>query len=399
MQILCNVVFMDLDFSLTRINEGKATIHIPLIVGTDKHIDHLRSQAPVFYNPQMKLNRDTAVLALRVFEDGHERPLSASEPMCGSGVRGIRFALETNISNVVLGDLSPSAIKLAEKNIVLNNVQDKIHIRLLDANLLLSLHCYPGGRFDYVDIDPFGPPTPFLDTAIRSTKDNGMVAITATDMAPLCGVNPNACLRKYGGLPIQSSFCHEVALRLMTGALIQRAAVHKIEATPIFSYYANHYVRLYTILRKGAKRADRKLVEMGYIHYCSNCLYRETGKNNKLEICPHCSNKITTAGPLWLGALAKNEFCQKMVSVYKEINYDMDLRLPKLIENVKNEIDFPPTFYIIDELCSIIGVKSMPTNDVINKIKSAGFDVISTHYNKRGIKTEAPLNELLEAMK
>jgi tRNA (guanine26-N2/guanine27-N2)-dimethyltransferase len=389
---------MGLGFSLTTVNEGKATILIPLIEESDKHIDNLRSQAPVFYNPQMKLNRDTAVLALLVLEDKHERPLFVSEPMCGTGVRGIRFALETNISKVILGDISPSSIKLAEKNIVLNNVQDKVHTRLLDANLLLSLHCYPGGRFDYVDIDPFGPPTPFLDTSIRSIKDHGMIAITATDMAPLCGVNPNACLRKYGGWPIQASFCHEVALRLVTGAIIQRAAVHEIEATPNFSYYANHYVRLYTILRKGAKRADRKLKEMGYIHFCSTCLYRETGKNNKLELCPRCSNKIKTAGPLWLGALADNKFCEKMISIQKEIHYGMDLRLPSLIENVKNEIDFPPTFYIIDELCSIIGVKSMPTNEVIKRIKSAGFKVITTHYNKRGIKTEASLHELLEVL-
>ena len=76
----------------------------------------------------------------------------------------------------------------------------------------------------------------------------------------------------------------------------------------------------------------------------------------------------------------------------------MDLRLPSLIERVKNEIDFPPTFYIIDEICSIIGVKSMPTNEVIKKIKSAGFKVITTHYNKRGIKTEASLDELLEVL-
>ncbi|MCW4012553.1 MAG: methyltransferase domain-containing protein, partial [Candidatus Bathyarchaeota archaeon] len=245
---------MSKGFPTKTITEGKAKLIVPeLDVESGEPIQHLRSEAPVFYNPVMKTNRDTAVLMLRVYQKIKDQPVTVCEPMTGSGVRGIRLLLETHeIENMVLGDLSPSALRLARENAQLNNLVDNVNLRQLDANLLLSLHSYPRGRFDYVDIDPYGTPAPFIDQAIAATKNRGIIALTATDMAPLCGVNKRACLRKYGGMPLNGEFCHETALRLMTGAMVRQAAIYEYAATPLFSYYADHYIRAYYRIRKGA---------------------------------------------------------------------------------------------------------------------------------------------------
>jgi tRNA G26 N,N-dimethylase Trm1 len=77
----------------------------------------------------------------------------------------------------------------------------------------------------------------------------------------------------------------------------------------------------------------------------------------------------------------------------------MDNRILNLINTVKDEIEYPPTYYIIDELCSIIGSKSISTKIAIQRIKSAGYKVISTHFHNRGIKTKAHINDLLKALK
>ena len=42
-------------------------------------------------------------------------------------------------------------------------------------------------RFSVIDLDPYGSPTPFLDAAVQSTKEGGLMCITCTDMAVLCG--------------------------------------------------------------------------------------------------------------------------------------------------------------------------------------------------------------------
>jgi len=238
---------MAVGFPVEEVTEGWARVLVPRLDGsTGVPEQRLRSMAPVFYNPVMKTNRDTAVLVLRAHQRLVGRGVAACEPMAGSGVRGIRLALEAEgVERVVMGDLSPTAVRLGELNAERNGVSDRVGFRLLDANLLLALHCYPGGRFDYVDVDPYGSPAPFMDTAVRSVNNKGVAAFTATDMAPLCGVNPKACLRKYGAAPLAGSFCHETAVRLVTGAVVRTAAVHERAATPLFSCYSDHYVRVY----------------------------------------------------------------------------------------------------------------------------------------------------------
>ena len=68
-------------------------------------------------------------------------------------------------------------------------------------------------RFDVIDLDPYGSPTPFLDAAVQSVADGGMLCITATDMAVLCGNSPETCYTKYGAIALKSKSCHEMALR------------------------------------------------------------------------------------------------------------------------------------------------------------------------------------------
>ena len=40
--------------------------------------------------------------------------------------------------------------------------------------------------FSVVDIDPYGAPTELLDSAVQSVQDDGLLMVTATDMAVLC---------------------------------------------------------------------------------------------------------------------------------------------------------------------------------------------------------------------
>lgn len=47
-----------------------------------------------------------------------------------------------------------------------------------------------------VDLDPYGSPSVFLDSAVQSAVDGGMLMCTATDMAVLCGGNGEVCYSK-----------------------------------------------------------------------------------------------------------------------------------------------------------------------------------------------------------
>ena len=329
--------------------------------------------------------------------------MTVCEPMCGTGVRGIRLALESlGVERVVMGDMNPRAVRLARGNAHINGVSGVVNVRLMEANLLLSLHSKPLHRFDYVDVDPYGSPAPYLDSAVRACKRDGMLALTATDMAPLCGVNPSACMRKYRGRPLRTGYCRESALRLVAGALVTAAAVHEVSTRPVFSYAADHYVRLYVKLGRGKKKAGRSLSEMGYILHCFRCLNRKAASKRDLAdsvVCGHCGSPMEAAGPMWLGDLAEEAFCDDMLTLSERSAISSNLRLIRIVRRVMGEIGFPQGFYSIDKLCSKLGTPSRATGEVISGIEEAGFRVARTHVDDRGLKTDAPIRELMDIVK
>jgi len=327
--------------------------------------------------------------------------VDACEPMCGCGVRGVRLILEAGVEKIFMGDLNPSGIQLTEENTRRNGVSDKVSVRFIDANLMMNLHSSPMNRFDYIDVDPFGSPSQFLDSAVRATRDGGIIALTATDMAPLCGVSPSACLRKYGGRPLRTVYTHEVALRLVVGAAVHAAAVHEMGVKPLFGYYADHYVRVYLSLTHSAKKADATLAEMGYIVHCPKCLHRAIFKGSYLKasrICPSCSGQLTVGGPMWLGELADEAFTGEMQAKAYEVS-GWETRLIHLVESIKGEIGFPPTFYNLDELSSRIRKSSLSIEEIMMGLKTAGFGVARTHFDPRGVKTTANVTDLVNVIK
>jgi tRNA (guanine26-N2/guanine27-N2)-dimethyltransferase len=389
-------------FPVEEVEEGAAKLLVPTITrGEGEPLDHARSRAAVFYNPLMRLNRDTAVLAVSVLGDRLGRPLDLCEPMCGVGVRGIRLALEAGARRVTMGDLNPSGVQISEENTRRNGVSDRVTIRFMDANLMLNLHSSPMNRLDYVDIDPFGSPSEFLDSTVRATRDGGVIALTATDMAPLCGVSPTACLRKYGGKPLRTVYTHEVALRLLVGAAVRAAAIHEMGVRPLFSYYADHYVRVYLSLEHSAKPADAALAEMGYIVHCPRCFHREAVKGPYLKAsrnCPVCEGQMLVGGPMWLGDFADESFTGEMLGRAVRIG-GWEPRLIHLVETIRGEIGFPPTYFHLDEFSKRAGVSSLNLDDVVGKLVAAGFRVARTHFDPRGIRTTASAQDLANVIK
>jgi tRNA (guanine26-N2/guanine27-N2)-dimethyltransferase len=394
---------MGLRFPTEERCEGAARVLVPVLAEVGPGFrDQARSRAAVFYNPLMRLNRDTAVLVLGCLGEELGRSTQACEPMCGSGVRGVRLALESGAGEVVLGDLNPSAVELAEENISRNGVGTRVHARVMDANLLMNLHSSPLNRFDYVDVDPYGSPSQFLDSAVRATRDGGVLALTATDLAPLCGVSPAACLRKYGGKPLRCSYSHEVALRLLIGSAVRVAAVHECAVKPVFSYYADHYIRAYLRHAYGAKPADTAVNEMGYILHCEKCLHRTAVKGpypRTGRSCPVCGTDMKVAGPMWLGELADPGWCTLILERATKSEAGWEPRLLKLVETVRAECGYPPTYLFLDEFTSRLKISSSHFGGVLDKLHEAGYSAVQTHFNDRGIKTNASVTQFENVLK
>lgn len=383
---------VSLDFPSEIVKEGKTSVIVPKLSSyRNQPSDYAPSKAPVFFNPVMELNRDIAVLAARVYQHKVNREISICEPLASTGIRGIRLATEVQNARVTLGDINKHAFQLAKHNVVFNNLSDQIKVKNEDANCLLSCHSAPYKRFDIVDVDPFGSPVPYLDSAIRALRNKGFLAITATDLAPLCGVHAKACIRKYGGKPLRTEYCQELAIRLVAGSVVTVAARHDIGIRVLFSYSANHYVRLYLEIAYGAKKADESVKSMGYIFHCFNCLHREPAKTIfAASKCPECGEEMEPAGPLWLGNIFDKPFCDSMVKENEHIALRNSGRIDTLLALIKNEAEAPPTYYVIDKVSYKLRLPVPSLEIMINLLISSGFSAFPTHFNSRGLRTEAP---------
>jgi tRNA (guanine26-N2/guanine27-N2)-dimethyltransferase len=382
----------ELSFPVELGTEGKVRVWIP------KREKALPSRLPVFYNPVMELNRDIAVLALQAFQRVNGRMVDACEPLAGCGVRGVRFAVEVEgIKQVFLNDINTKAVALARKNAKENGVEELVTTENLDANLFLSQYAAPRKRFDYVDVDPFGSPVPYLDSAVRAVRDGGMIALTATDMAPLCGVHPRACVRKYGGKPLRTEYCHELAVRLLAGSLASAAARHENGIRVVFCHSTDHYIRVYAIAEHGAQKADNSLKKMGYLLHCFNCFHRETSKGLFAPLtqrCPECRSRLSVAGPLWLEEIFDKEFIEKMQKELPKEKMKQEKRVGKLLFLIEYEADAPATYYVIDKICDKYGLPAPSTENIIKRLQKVNYTAVSTHFHKRGIKTNAPARDI-----
>jgi tRNA (guanine26-N2/guanine27-N2)-dimethyltransferase len=394
---------LSFDFPTEVVKEGKVGVVVPKLEAFVKEPwEYAPSKAPVFYNPLMEFNRDIAVLALQAYQKMVKRAVSVCEPLAGCGIRGIRFAKEVKgVSKVVVNDINPEAAKLAMFNVNCNKLTKRVIVTNEDANLLLARYAAPRRRFDFIDVDPFGSPVPYMDSAVRAIRNGGLLALTATDLAPLCGVHPKACVRKYGGKPLRTEYCHELAVRLLAGCLAMTAAKHDIGVQIVFGYSTYNYARLYAVTRYGAKQADSSIQKMGCILHCFNCFHREASEGMILTLkrkCPACGSNMSIAGPLWLGKLWVKDFQVSMRRLAERGKLKNQKKILKFLFLIEGEMDAPATYYVIDKICDRFSLSVPSLAETIEALREAGFQATRTHFNSKAFRTNAPAKVVKETI-
>ncbi|OPX59773.1 MAG: tRNA (guanine(26)-N(2))-dimethyltransferase [Methanobacterium sp. PtaB.Bin024] len=366
------------------IEEGDVRIKIP-------QFEKVSSKAPVFYNPAMELNRDLSVAALTVYQQMRDDDIKICDAFGGSGIRGIRYSKEIKgVDMAVVNDLNPLAVELARENVT-QNALSNVNVCKDDANLLLR-KCR--GKFDVIDIDPFGTPSPYVDSAASSLKAGGMICVTATDTSALCGTYKKPCIRKYSAKPLKNEYCHETGLRILAGFLCRTFSKYKKHLEFQFSHSTEHYMRIYALVGKGAKQTDQSLENLGHIAHCPKCLNRQIFKGITPRVpfeCPECGEVWNVGGPLWCGEIQNPDFLSGMLELVPDLNLNTENKVSKLLERCFDESLAPPTFYDLHVICRKLKTSAPPLKLIMDSVEKKGYHVSRTHFNPNGVKTDAPL--------
>lgn len=358
-------------------HSAKINAEIPKIISAEME---------VFYNPVMASNRNSSILLLNSIEN---EQMNIADPLAGSGIRSLRFLQElkkNKIKHLYVNDLKDNFKKVFLDNVKLNKIKftkTKVSVSKEEANLFL-LHQL---GFDYIDIDPFGSPNPFLASSVARISRGGIIAITATDTAALTGTYPKVTPRKYWATPLDNYLMHEIGLRI----LIRKIQLFGIQfdkaLIPILAYHKEHYFRVYVWNDKGKEKCDEVVKQHQYFLYCNKCMNFKTSISNN-EMCG-CGNKFVYAGPLWVGKLHDSELLARML----EINHFPEEH--KFLETLLDESKISQVgFYDLHKIAARLKVNPPKMEKILKQFKA-----VKTHFSPTGIKSESTLKEIMASFK
>lgn len=399
------------------INEGETKILINKYGAKSHPAGPGNNKTSVFYNPAMELSRDISILVIEQFL---KKMREISKPttkiklldgLAGTGIRGVRVGqelLNNNSSNVniIVNDHNPSAHRIIQKNIQLNKLITTEPSNC-DLNRLLTKNW-----FNYIDIDPFGSPIKFLDSGCRMLRNNGIIAITATDTAALFGRYPTTCLRRYDARSGRTGFSHELGLRILLGSAIRTAARYNLGLNPLLVHATDYYYRLYLLGTFGRVAADNSLAELGYILPIAksneykilprNEMYSDLSDEASLKTIHHEHIKSNTTktkmiGPLWIGKLFDREFIKGLQIGSHKLGTEKVIS--KMLKLWYDEAESPLGFYDTNIIASELKLSTPPITKIIEELTAQGFLATRTHFKANAFKTNAKFKDIIEILK
>ena len=173
-----------------------------------------KADIPVFHNPAMTGSRTRSVLLLDqcLRENWVTKPgatMRVLDGLAASAVRSRRWLGEIPSEQaarlrVTAIDTDATALAWARANhrshppglnykVDAEFPKHERGLRFLQGDLRAKVL---ESGWQWVDLDPFGPPTPFLDTVLQGLARVAVVDITATDTAALCGTAADSARRQ-----------------------------------------------------------------------------------------------------------------------------------------------------------------------------------------------------------
>jgi tRNA (guanine26-N2/guanine27-N2)-dimethyltransferase len=306
--------------------------------------------------------------------------------------------------DALMFDANPNAVETINKNIQSLGLSDRARAKHGDAKVLLLTESR-GKRFDYVDVDPFGTPVPYLNASIQSmSPKGGLLAFTATDMAALYGVYPRVALRKYGGLSIRTPFSHELAVRLAIGHTFTVAGANDYSIAPLAVLSTDHYIRIWLQVKADRNEANSKADDMGLVMYCPECMHAEViplrsrQEYGKIEHQKEgCSGKLGTAGPLWIGRLYDTNILSAAERIMPEMDDVFEKRVMRMLKMMVGEsaLDTHP-FIDIHALCDLHALVPPKLTRIISAIRESGNLAERTHFRPTSIRTDVKVGEVTD---
>ncbi|ROW02197.1 hypothetical protein VSDG_02522 [Cytospora chrysosperma] len=385
------------------------------------------------------------------------------DALSATGLRALRYAQEIPfVTKVTANDLDPSAVESIRRNIMHNKLEDKIEVTKGDA----LGHMYmkiaeqlalterekaqgKSGKYDVLDLDPYGTAATFLDAAVQAVRDDGgLLCVTCTDAGVWASNGyPEKAFALYGGVPIKGNHSHEVGLRLILHSIATSAARYGLTIEPLLSLSIDFYARVFVRIRKSpaaVKFAAGKTMivyncDMGCGAWSTQMLLKNKSHPNKSgkgsfykhqmtqgptvdQHCEHCGFRTHLGGPMYAGRLHSPAFVKRILDKLPEADkevYGTTERIKGMLttaleehleeagtegrlkskDDVLAEIEPYPFFFLPTQLARTVHCATPGEDALRGAIRGLGYRVTRSHCRPGSIKTDAPWSVLWEIMR
>ncbi len=362
-----------------------------------------RAHRSAFHNPAMADCRTRSVLLMDYMLDTewfNKPQIHTLDALCATGSRINRLLTELPPEKaerllIVGADLDEEALEYARQNC------PGVEFRNEDSRQVLL-----SSGWQWVDIDPFGSPVPFLDSAMQSSARRAVMEITATDTAALTGSSASACLRRYGARIRTDEMAHDSALRLLMATVARTAAQHDRCIMPLLSSWDSHHIRISVKVHRSIQAANVLEEQLGWrvasptpdeLKVATEAGLHPQGDASNQPFCllpyshPIRRDDKRISGPLWTGPLFDSDTLTAM-SVERAIELcgeDAETAVRHLV----SEADLATTqsLIITDMLPKYCEIQGPPRIvNLVSGLQSAGYRATIAKWGAPAIRTDAP---------
>ena len=318
---------------------------------------------------------------------------------------------------VVANDLDPTAAAAIRRNKAFGGpAVAAVTAHQADARVVMLTH---EKLFDVVDCDPYGTPCTLLDSAVQAVAEGGLLAVTATDMAVLCGNASEVCWTKYGSYPVRIKACHELALRTLLASIQSAAVRYKRHIVPLLSVSIDFYVRVFVRVYTSASAAKESASKHSYYFHCTGCESRtlqplgrivEKGTSRRFQpgggpvvgdTCEHCGGRHVMGGPIWSApihdAAAVRELRAMLLA--DRAAFPAHEKVHALLTTVEEELPDVVLYESMHGMASVLKCTPPPGALMRSALINAGYRVSSTHASPLGLKTDAPMRVVWDVLR
>ncbi len=419
--------------------EGRTLMLLPSLP-EDGQGPGTKASGKVFYNPAMAGSRTRSVLLLRhALDMGFlgEGTVYALDGLTASGLRARRWLNELPAEmservSATIVDLEEEALRWAEASH--NEFPPSQGGGILEPSKgdLRSVVLRSGRH--WVDIDPYGSPMPFIDSAMQSMARSGVMEVSATDTAALTGSSRTALMRRYGARVRTDSLAHDSGMRVMLANFSRVAARHDRAIVPLLSVWDSHHLRVSFRVLKSVSTANELEDSIGWrVHSptkeeVSASIDAGLHPNSSVVHLPmHCMLPLKfpidrsdprVSGPLWVGPMGDRDAMSSMTeenaleSSGPEFSVDDPLgwderrveaerrRVARSVRHISEESDVISSSHlvVVDDLAAWLGSGAPPSpRKIVDMLNEAGHSAGVSSYGRPSFRANAPWEAIVES--